>query len=76
MKKLKAGVKEDSNGSIILTASVAGLRSGAGPVHCESVSATILSGSYLMTRIDRKTKFGVQTIDFVPCSNLISTPFR
>ncbi|CAG8686702.1 12789_t:CDS:2 [Acaulospora colombiana] len=28
--------KEDSNGSILLTASVAGLRSGAGPIHCKS----------------------------------------
>jgi NAD(P)-dependent dehydrogenase (short-subunit alcohol dehydrogenase family) len=27
--------KDDSSGSIIMTASVAGLRSGAGTVHCE-----------------------------------------
>jgi NAD(P)-dependent dehydrogenase (short-subunit alcohol dehydrogenase family) len=32
--------KEDANGSIILTASVAGLRSGAGPIHCESARSS------------------------------------
>jgi len=41
MMKTKAGVKEESNGSVILTASVAGLRSGAGQVHCESTSPHI-----------------------------------
>jgi NAD(P)-dependent dehydrogenase (short-subunit alcohol dehydrogenase family) len=47
MKKLKAGVKDDSNGSIILTASVAALRSGAGPVHCES-SLLLRSVSHIL----------------------------
>jgi len=35
--------KEDSNGSIILTASVAGLRSGAGPAHYSASKAAVNS---------------------------------
>lgn len=31
--------KDDVSGSIIMTASVAGLRSGAGPAHCKLISS-------------------------------------
>lgn len=69
MMKQKAGEKDDSNGSIILTASVAGLRSGAGPVHYSASKAAVNSMAQASSWNLSRTNVRVNSI----CPGLIET---
>jgi NAD(P)-dependent dehydrogenase (short-subunit alcohol dehydrogenase family) len=48
--------KTESSGSIIMTASVAGIRSGAGPVDCTHVSSHELASAYVSKTAQAKLR--------------------